>query len=337
MSLREHTVGGDSQLRNGATSRVGTTSSRSRTRTARQQLTSSERDSHSWSSTEGDTDEVNGTRRRGPYPSEFPEDKELIRRRRRPTRKPSGTVPQPYDTGATSADAVAREILSLPVDHFDNVESPKSPETFHDKGRQYLSLDWRGVWAVVSQRTSVLVSLLLLQSLSQFILEMYEGLISSHVIIPLFLTMLVGAGGNAGNQATVRAITGLVTGEFRPSDFLLVMRKEIVCGLLSSIILSLIGFCRVYFLYGIDHLFWSTIAITLSLFTILLTSIVLGCTLPFFLGWLGFDREHAAPVISVMMDILGVFITCTLCSALIPPGEHRSSAHGTNVPVSQVK
>ena len=211
-------------------------------------------------------------------------------------------------------------------------KAKKRREARRKKRSDYLRVDLQGVWAVVSQRTTVLVSLLLLQSLSQFILEMYEGLISSHVIIPLFLTMLVGAGGNAGNQATVRAITGLVAGEFKPRQFLLVLRKEAVCGLASAIIIAVIGFCRVYFLYGTDNLFWSTMAITTSLFSIVISSIIIGCSLPFFLGFIGFDREHAAPIIQVMMDIIGVFITCSICTVMIPKSEHRSTAHGTNAP-----
>ena len=47
--------------------------------------------------------------------------------------------------------------------------------------------------------------------------EHFEGLISEHVIIASFLTMLVGAGGNAGNQASVRLIRGLATGEVNGS------------------------------------------------------------------------------------------------------------------------
>jgi Mg/Co/Ni transporter MgtE len=184
-----------------------------------------------------------------------------------------------------------------------------------------------GVMSVVWHRTAVLVMLLLLQSLSQIILESYEGLISSHVIIPLFLTMLVGAGGNAGNQSTVRSITGLVTGEFAPRDFWKVLRKELVVGILNASILATIGFARVYYFYGHRNLYYSTIAITASLFCIVFISVVLGTVLPFALGFVGLNREHAAPVIQVVMDIVGVLVTCSLCYRIIPDSEHTSHDH----------
>lgn len=49
-----------------------------------------------------------------------------------------------------------------------------------------------------------LVGLLALQSMSGFILARNEELLQTHPVIIYFLTMLIGAGGNAGNQASVR-------------------------------------------------------------------------------------------------------------------------------------
>lgn len=49
-----------------------------------------------------------------------------------------------------------------------------------------------------------LVGLLMMQSFSGIILSRNEALLADHPVIIFFLTMLVGAGGNAGNQASVR-------------------------------------------------------------------------------------------------------------------------------------
>lgn len=59
----------------------------------------------------------------------------------------------------------------------------------------FQSLFDRGGW---------LCGLLVFQSCSSFILSSNQDLISDHPSIVFFLTMLVGAGGNAGNQAAVR-------------------------------------------------------------------------------------------------------------------------------------
>jgi cation transporter-like permease len=46
----------------------------------------------------------------------------------------------------------------------------------------------------------------MLQSFSGIILSRNEALLADHPVIIYFLTMLVGAGGNAGNQASVRGM-----------------------------------------------------------------------------------------------------------------------------------
>lgn len=56
----------------------------------------------------------------------------------------------------------------------------------------------------MKSRAYWLVGLLALQSCSGFILSRNEALLQDHPVIVYFLTMLVGAGGNAGNQASVR-------------------------------------------------------------------------------------------------------------------------------------
>ncbi len=56
----------------------------------------------------------------------------------------------------------------------------------------------------MQDRARWLVGLLILQSCSGFILSHNEALLDRHPVIIYFLTMLVGAGGNAGNQASVR-------------------------------------------------------------------------------------------------------------------------------------
>ena len=58
-------------------------------------------------------------------------------------------------------------------------------------------------FAAVSDRAGWLVGLLILQSMSSFIISRNEKLLQQHLVIVRFLTMLVGAGGNAGNQASV--------------------------------------------------------------------------------------------------------------------------------------
>lgn len=69
------------------------------------------------------------------------------------------------------------------------------------------------LWEEVQERGVWLVCLLVLQSVSGMVLQRYEEMLSRHVIITVFLTMLVGAGGNAGNQSAIKMIEGIAIGE----------------------------------------------------------------------------------------------------------------------------
>jgi Mg/Co/Ni transporter MgtE len=96
----------------------------------------------------------------------------------------------------------------------------------------------------IRERGRWLVGLLVLQSCSSFILSANEALLQKHPSIIYFLTMLVGAGGNAGNQASVRVIRGLALGTLtskNQGDFL---RKELTTAFYLSLLLSVAGFAR---------------------------------------------------------------------------------------------
>jgi len=79
---------------------------------------------------------------------------------------------------------------------------PPAPDSMLDEAAS------RGRW---------LVGLLVVQSFSSVVLERFEPLIREHLAVTLFLTMLVGAGGNAGNQSAIKVIRGLATGQLDAS------------------------------------------------------------------------------------------------------------------------
>ena len=166
-----------------------------------------------------------------------------------------------------------------------------------------------------------LCGLLAMQSLSGFILARNEVLLQNHPVIIYFLTMLVGAGGNAGNQASVRVIRGLALGTLNESTQRQFLNREFkmaacLCGLLSTA-----GFIRAWvFRTPLPE----TIAITTSLALIVFSSIGLGAVLPFFLQKLKVDPAHSSTSIQVIMDILGVVITVFVSTLMLdsPVGQY---------------
>mmetsp|Transcript_18443 Transcript_18443/g.31006 ORF Transcript_18443/g.31006 Transcript_18443/m.31006 type:complete len:309 (+) Transcript_18443:172-1098(+) len=167
----------------------------------------------------------------------------------------------------------------------------------------------RGCW---------LVGLLLFQSFSSYILSSNEDLLKSHPIIIYFLTMLVGAGGNAGNQATVRVIRAIALKKLQRGDTMrgYVLREFLMASALCFMVGG-IGFLRVsYFSSNMVSLLETT-AITIALMLIVFISIVVGALLPIAFHAIGLDPANSSTTIQVIMDISGVLITCLVAAIIL--------------------
>lgn len=175
------------------------------------------------------------------------------------------------------------------------------------------------------KRAGLLVGLLVFQSCSSFILASYESLLQKHSVVVFFLTMLVGAGGNAGNQAAVLVIRGLATGEISERGLCAYVWGETKMALCLSVVMVVAGYARVW-LFGYTGI--DAIAISTSLVAIVFSSVIIGCTLPVLLHRLQLDPAHAGATIQVIMDLAGVIITCAVCSVLLKDEVEPISAVG---------
>ena len=192
------------------------------------------------------------------------------------------------------------------------------------------------------ERGRWLLGLLVLQSSSSVVLQHYGDLVRDNLIITLFLTMLVGAGGNAGNQSAIRVIRGLATGDMVVTKecFVDTLWQQARVGFLLATFLSLGGFARVMITEATGGLDGGSVedaagvavaaagsasdpsaavgafGIALSLFCIVTLSTVAGTAMPFALAATGQDPANAGTTIQVFMDVMGVVITCVVCSAV---------------------
>lgn len=169
-------------------------------------------------------------------------------------------------------------------------------------------------WNLILQRSTWLIGLLLLQSVSSVIMGRYDSMIQQYAVLSIFLTMITGTGGNAGNQSATLVIRGLTTGEMNRRNILKVLTREFGIALVISLLLVAVGFFRVY--YSAD--FSSAFAINISLFFVVIVSTILGSIIPVMLQFMGIDPAHsAAPFLTTVMDILGVLIYCFIFSLVI--------------------
>ena len=163
----------------------------------------------------------------------------------------------------------------------------------------------------IRERAGWLIGLLFFQSCSSFIIAYNEQFLQTHMVIVQFLTMLVGAGGNAGNQSAVGVIRGLAIGTINGNTWKDYLKQEAKMAAGLSCLIGLTGFIRA----ALFRTPWGeTIAITTSVAMIVLTSVAIGSTLPLAMKKVGIDPAHSSTTIQVIMDILGVLITVMVSS-----------------------
>lgn len=182
-------------------------------------------------------------------------------------------------------------------------------------------------------RAGWLVLLLMCQSTSSLILEHFELLIKTHPVVIYFLTMLVGAGGNAGSQSTVLVVRRLALAAARAGkggtaerfSMRRIVGAEVSVGARLAFVLFCGTFvrCVVFQVRGVECL-----AICLSMLAIVFTSTLAGAALPLLLSRFQMDPAHAGATIQVVMDISGVSLTCVVsCLVLGIPLTSGQAAH----------
>jgi len=153
-----------------------------------------------------------------------------------------------------------------------------------------------------------LVVMLMVQSLSSFILSGFQDLIASHPTLIYFLTMLVGLGGNVGGQSVVLAVRRLALGH--P----IYIRKQALIGLALSGVLVPIAFVRAMIQQTSLPI---CITIGASAGVITTSAALLGTALPVVFASMGTDPAHCAPLIQVIMDMFGIFTVCIFGNIIV--------------------
>ncbi len=164
-------------------------------------------------------------------------------------------------------------------------------------------------------RMGWLVGLMIFQSFSSLILQSHEELLQKHPVIVNFLTMLIGAGGNAGSQATVRVIRGIAIGSLNKDTTMQFIWSEVKMGIALCITVGIAGVLRT--LVGGNVSVMETIAVACALVTIVFVSILVGVCLPLLFQQVGLDPAHSSTAINVVMDIGGVLIIVAVAEVLL--------------------
>ena len=103
-----------------------------------------------------------------------------------------------------------------------------------------LTLSWkRGIWLTI---------LFVCALLTAFALEQYEARLKTLYWLVPFIPLIISSGGNTGSQSATLIITALSRGHVGVSDWLKIVKRELVMGLLLGIGLAALGLLASWFL-----------------------------------------------------------------------------------------
>jgi magnesium transporter len=169
------------------------------------------------------------------------------------------------------------------------------------------------VWEMVKKRATWLIILFVGELFTASAMIHYEAALIA--MVSVFLPLIISSGGNSGSQAATLIVRALGVGEVKLRDWWIVMRREILSGLVLGLLLGTIGFLRItlwsLLFPGIYGPYWPLIALTVavSLVGIILWGTLSGSMLPFLLKRLGVDpATSSAPFVATLVDVTGLVI-----------------------------
>ncbi|GAA0127460.1 magnesium transporter [Clostridium senegalense] len=195
----------------------------------------------------------------------------------------------------------------------ENTEDIQKMAAMEPSEEEYLET---GVFKLAKNRIIWLLILMISATFTGAIIQKYDDVLQSVVILAAFIPMLMDTGGNAGSQSSTLIIRGLALGQIEMGDVLKVIWKEIRVSLIVGVILSIVNFFRIYYLQKVGLAISATVSITLF-FTIVIAKVV-GCVLPIVAKKLKLDPAiMASPLITTIVDALSLIIYFGVATLLL--------------------
>ena len=177
--------------------------------------------------------------------------------------------------------------------------------------RPYLSTP---VFSIVRSRVIWLLVLAFGATFTVSVLGAFEAAIEQLVVLTLFIPLLIGLGGNTGNQAATTVTRALALQDVSARDIWSVLYRELRVGLLLGLLLGLIGFGLTTLIFGFNI----GLVIGLTLFAICTVAATVGGVMP--LVGLALRADPAVfsnPFITTFVDATGLIIYFLIAKAVL--------------------
>lgn len=208
--------------------------------------------------------------------------------------------------------AVQENKMSELSQHLDK-KSKQKMDTIEKSEQPYLKTS---VWTLAKNRIIWLLILMISATVTGAIIQGFEDVLQSVVILASFIPMLMDTGGNSGSQSSTLIIRGLALGEITTKDIFKVIFKEFKVSIVVASILSVVNFLRLYFFTSAGFMISLTVCASLF-FTIVLAKVV-GGILPIISKKLNLDPAiMASPLITTIVDAFALIVYFAFAKILL--------------------
>jgi len=147
-----------------------------------------------------------------------------------------------------------------------------------------------------------------------------EEILSEVIVLAAFIAPIVDMGGNTGSQSAALVIRAMALGDIRLNwrDLWFVIRREIPVALTLGVVVALLEVVLARFSKGVGLDVLMVVGLSMAICTVL--GSVIGAVLPFAARRIGTDPATlSSPMITSIMDLVGVFIYFGLAYAFLGP------------------
>lgn len=196
------------------------------------------------------------------------------------------------------------------------LESAESEDSARSGGteplrRPYLATPVR---AIVRARVVWLLVLALGATLTVQVMDTFEATLAEQVALSLFIPLLIGTGGNTGNQAATTITRALALGDVRPRDVAKVVAREVRVGAVLGLLLGGLGFAVTSVIFTVPL---GTV-VGLTLLGVCTMAAAAGGLMPLLGKALKVDPAvFSNPFISTFVDATGLIIYFLIASAVL--------------------
>ena len=199
----------------------------------------------------------------------------------------------------------------ISAEHTEDIEKLSAIAGSHEGGDYLAASPWRHYL----RRVGWVVVLGILGIGAGAIVQHFTPLLTRHVALAAYMTMLAAAGGNTGNQSAAMVVCGLATHEITPRDLPRILRKEFLVSLMLGGALALV--------VGLFSALWRheqavALVVACAVAAQVVTAVLVGVLLPMGAVRLKLDPAVvASPALATVVDLTGLLIYFSIAAAIL--------------------